>query len=102
MSDLLTDPPSEDTAPDVVVLSGEIDLATAADLRHALTDDTTAPLVVADFGDVTFVDSSGLRALLEVRSQLGGEGRALRLTRLPDQVRTLLQITDTARLFEVS
>jgi anti-anti-sigma factor len=84
-----------------VRLRGEFDIATAADLRHALTDDTDAPVVVADFADVTFVDSSALRALLEVRQQLAADGRTLELINLSDQVAALLRITDTDQLFVI-
>ena len=97
------DAPDRDLASDheVVPLRGDFDIATAADLRHALTDDTVAPTVVADFRDVTFVDSSALRALLEERAHLADQHRSLRLVHLPDQVATLLRLTDTARLFQI-
>jgi anti-anti-sigma factor len=91
------DPPDLDVEP--VHLSGEYDIATAADLRHALTDDTQATVVQADFRDVTFVDSSALRALLEVRHQLDAEDRSLVLVNLPEPVATLLRVTDTEQLF---
>ena len=99
LPDRAPDPWTIDAEP--VRLSGEFDIATAADLRHALTDDTEAAVVVADFAEVTFVDSSALRALLEVRQQLEQQGRSLRLVNHPEQVATLLRITDTAQLFGV-
>ena len=99
LPDRASDPTIIDAEP--VHLSGEFDIATAADLRHALTDDTEATVVVADFADVTFVDSSALRALLEVRQQLEHQGRSLRLINLSEPVAALLRITDTAQLFGV-
>jgi anti-anti-sigma factor len=106
MSDLLPGIRPDETASDptteVVQLTGDYDIATAADLRHALTDDTSAPVVIADFHDVTFVDSSALRALLEVRQHLEDEARSLELANLPDQLSTLLRITDTQRLFHLA
>lgn len=107
MSDLLPGSAPDHLAPDaldrdVVALQGDYDIATAADLRHALTDDTAAATVVADFRDVTFVDSSALRALLEVRAHLADEHRSLELVNLPTQVSVLLRLTDTARLFQIN
>jgi len=85
-----------------VPLSGEYDIARAADLRHAvLDDDDGASVVVLDFAEVTFVDSSGLRALLDVATQLDRAGREVRLAHLPAQVRTLLEVTGTLDLFVV-
>lgn len=101
MSDLLPRTKGDDAQRQPVRLSGEYDIATAADLRHALTDDTDAPVVVADFAAVTFLDSSALRALLEVRQQLAGQGRTLELVNLPQQVAVLLRITETERLFDI-
>jgi anti-sigma B factor antagonist len=57
------------------LLEGELDLSTAKDLStvlHAATIDGV-PLVL-DFSAVTFMDSSGLRAILEVSRSLDGSG----------------------------
>jgi anti-sigma B factor antagonist len=52
-------------------LAGELDLATAPRLGAALTDAQPADRLVLDFGEVTFVDSSGCGVLLScVRSEL--------------------------------
>jgi anti-sigma B factor antagonist len=51
----------------VVVLQGEVDLATAPDLTRCL-DDALAkarPSVIVDFSQVSFCDSSGLHAIQE-------------------------------------
>jgi anti-sigma B factor antagonist len=84
-----------------VSLSGEFDISTAPRLRHALYESTSAEEVVGDFGEVTFVDSSGLRALLEVRSKLEADGRRLVLVHLPDQVRRLFEVAGITDLFDV-
>jgi anti-sigma B factor antagonist len=85
-----------------ILLQGEYDLARAADLRHALLDiSVRGPNVTADLSGVTFMDSSALRALLEVRNTLMSEDGSLRLTSVPDSVGVLLDITGMADLFGV-
>ena len=54
------------TTPDGYRLEGELDMATAGGLMDLLrtTSDSDDPIVL-DFSGVTFMDSSGLRALLQ-------------------------------------
>ena len=53
-------------------LEGELDLATASDLGAVLGKAQPGESVVLDFSGVSFMDSSGLRVLLEsVRSRNG-------------------------------
>ena len=58
-------------------VSGELDIATAPDLRDRLTAaiDRGATGVVVDLRDVTFMDSVAMAAILHARTQLGGNGR---------------------------
>ena len=93
--------PPEPDASQRVTLSGEFDISTASALRHALYDDAPAGEVVGDLSEVTFMDSSGLRALLEVRSKLEADGRRLVLENLPEQVRRLFEVAGITDLFEI-
>ena len=74
-------------------LEGELDMATAGDLsevlRAAATDDD--PLVL-DFEGVSFMDSSGLRALLE-GAGLPEEGGPVVIRNPTPQVRRVLDIS---------
>ena len=47
---------------DVVELHGEVDFASADEVREALCA-AGAPTVVVELGEVDFIDSAGLRAL---------------------------------------
>ena len=61
-----------DPATHVVEPSGEIDLATAPELEaclDALFESGTRRIII-DLRDVTFIDSTGLRALLRARGRL--------------------------------
>jgi anti-anti-sigma factor len=53
-------------------IHGEVDLATADDLRDALLGPANdgAGTIIVDLARCTFIDSSGLRALLEARRAL--------------------------------
>lgn len=52
-------------------LTGELDLATADTLRHALDGFTDGERVVVDTTELEFIDSTGLHTLVEVRNRLG-------------------------------
>jgi anti-sigma B factor antagonist len=74
----------EDHAP-VVVVTGEIDMATAPMVERALTEAIEASdgAVVLDLCDVSFFDSSGLRAAIVAHRELAERGRRLSLACIP-------------------
>jgi anti-sigma B factor antagonist len=81
-------------APGVVRVVGEIDLATAPQLRTLLGEliDAGAAQVVLDCSGLEFLDSSGIGVLVAARSRLGDDG-ALVLVAPPAHVRKVLDIT---------
>ncbi|CQR59512.1 STAS domain-containing protein [Streptomyces leeuwenhoekii] len=94
------------TTPDgvhVVVLAGDIDHTTAGTFRQALTaPDGSAPRAVVDFGDVTFMDSSGINVLVAANNTARSRDGWLRLARTPTPVLALLRIVgldDVAPLY---
>ncbi|HEU0316562.1 MAG TPA: STAS domain-containing protein [Solirubrobacteraceae bacterium] len=77
-----------------LVVSGELDLATAPELlgRAAAALDSAEPPAEVDLGGVTFIDGSGLRCLLAV--QAGADGRGgLELVGASGPVRRLFGLT---------
>jgi len=88
----------------VVALAGELDLSTSAALQGALApfDRSSVPVVV-DLTDVTFLDSSALRVLVQARLRLSeAEGHAdLRLVVTRDNLRRVLDVSGLAEVFEV-
>ena len=59
--------------PNTLVLSGELDMATAPPLEAALAEALTAKgELTLDMRGVTFVDSKGVRAFITASSQRGG------------------------------
>lgn len=77
----------------VVALRGDLDLATVPYLRAALVEHE-GEAVTVDLAQVGFVDSAGLRAMIEVR-RLYPE---LRFVRPAEQLARLVELTGTATL----
>jgi anti-anti-sigma factor len=88
---------SDRTGPDDlrVRLAGEVDLAGAVRLRAFLADQLGQGVreVLLDLGDVSFVDSNGLSALLWLRRQVLLAGGHLLITAVHPQLVRLLSIT---------
>jgi anti-sigma B factor antagonist len=81
--------------PGPLVLSGEIDAHTADVLRDALLTAPDTGDIWADFSKVTFIDSSGLRVVLEVHQTLDRDGRRLVLV---DPSRPVARLVELAGL----
>jgi anti-sigma B factor antagonist len=65
----------------LIILAGELDVATAPALRRALTPsaDASMPDLAVDLRQVTFMDCSALGVLLATYQQVRTEGGCLRL-----------------------
>ena len=74
-----------------LVATGEIDAHTSPALAAAI--DEAGPDVVLDLSGVEFVDSSGLRVLIDAHQRLADAGGGLRLVALSEPVRRLLEIS---------
>ena len=105
MSEDLPMQPLETTLEDGVLhVEGEIDLLTAAALAMALSDATVdGHQLVVDLTRVSFMDSTGLRALLEAREQAEERGAALALVLAEGGgVERLLRLAGVLELFQRS
>ena len=73
-------------------LRGELDMASAATFEQSLhTVAQGSNTLVLDLGDLTFIDSSGLRALVQLSERMNGSA-PLVLTNVPQGVQRLLDI----------
>lgn len=82
--------------------SGDVDVAVAdqlADLATAALLQMTGEVLVIDLADVTFMDSTGLGALVTVRNESIRVGKRLTLANVPEQVRQILAITGLDGVF---
>lgn len=86
---------------DVIVASGEIDLASAARFESAI-EGFSGQEVVLDLRGVDFMDSAGLKVLLGQRSRLDESGGALRLVLGEGVVMRLLELTSVSDAFSIS
>ena len=87
----------------VLLLVGEIDMATAGELRAATTRTIQSPpdRVVLDFGGVTFCDSQGLSTLISLNREVSAAGSTLVLANVGDFMGRLLEITGLRAAFTV-
>ena len=84
-----------------VTLTGELDVATAPQLGHALEEIAEpAALVVLDLSELTFMDSSGLQVILSARARLADAGRRFALVPGRRQVQRMFELTGTAHRLE--
>ena len=76
-------------------LSGDLDLSTLEQFESALEAslDGKSELVVLDLRELTFLDSSGLRAMLALHSTQREHGGRLVLIRGPRRVHRVLELT---------
>jgi anti-anti-sigma factor len=89
--------------PCLVIICGEIDIATTGNLRDALTTALTrGPHIEADLSAVTFMDASGIGVLLAARRQAAEAGGSLTLRAPSAVVRRLTEILGLDEVLPVS
>src|SRR4051794_25381911 len=87
---------------ETVTLDGELVIDTVRRAQDRLVAGTTAAQITADLGGVTFIDSTGLRMLLDTKADLATQGRTLVLITPTSSVKLLLGATGTADELGVS
>lgn len=93
----------EDGGTYTVRAAGEIDVATAPQVESVLLELLGGGSPVAlDLSGVTFIDSSGLRALVTARQRAEDESAAFTLSGRSPAVERLLQVTGLDSVFEVA
>jgi len=86
----------------VVVVRGEVDMSTVGELRTALDEAITgAGRVEVDLRETTFMDSSGLAALVAAYHRLGRIHEAIVLREPCPAVHKLLDVSGLAMLVDV-
>jgi anti-sigma B factor antagonist len=82
-----------DTA--TVALAGEFDLDSAPQFAVGANEaaNHSAPTVVIDLAQLTFIDSTGVAALLELHHRLSAAGRALRVVNVGQQPASVFAMT---------
>jgi len=75
------------------------ELAALGDRLVAIKDDELVPHVVANFADVSYVNSSNIAQLLRVRKRVVNAGKAMRLASVHEDVWAVMIVTGLDRLF---
>ena len=83
--------------------SGILDSTKASQFREEISNLVTdgADIVLIDLKDVTFIDSSGLGALVSALKTVRSTGGKLCICSINEQVRMLFELTSMDRVFEV-
>ncbi|MBN1345810.1 MAG: STAS domain-containing protein [Phycisphaerae bacterium] len=87
----------------VVKVSGSATMEATDDLRQCLAQTVEDPvrLTVLDLGDLDFVCSEGLGAIVAAYLKCARRGDTLRLAGPTDNIRELLNVTKLSKLFPV-
>jgi anti-sigma B factor antagonist len=85
----------------VVSVTGELDIATAEEAFHYLSDviDRSRVPINVDLGGLTFCDASGLSVLARASRRAREAGRALMLTSVRPSLVKIMRITGLDRTF---
>jgi anti-sigma B factor antagonist len=80
----------------------KLDMSTTADFKDAMTQAIAGETsVVLEMGNVQFVDSSGLGALLSLLRELSGRGGDLKLSEVQKRVRAMFELVRMHRILTV-
>ena len=87
----------------LIAASGELDIASTAELSAIFTMAAAGPqdTVVLDLTRVDFIDSSALGTILRAAQQLADAGKRLHIVAAAGPVRRLLEITGSAQRFSL-
>ena len=87
----------------VVVIRGELDLATAPDLEATLSERLDAGQdVIVDLRELAFLDSTGLRVLVAAHARVEGEEQSFLIVRPPPgaTIEKILAISGVERVLD--
>ena len=87
----------------VVQPAGLLDSTIATEFREEINRyvEDKADIIIVDFKDVTFMDSSGLGALVMSLKTIKTAGGQIFLCSINDQVRMLFELTNMDRVFDI-
>ncbi len=81
---------------------GDVDLSNSSQLRKTILSALkTSPLVKVDLVDVTYIDSSGIAALVEGLQYANSHDKTFTLTKLSEQVRSIIELARLDQVFTI-
>ena len=85
--------------------SGRLDVTTAADFRRQVNDIASAAnppkQLVVDLQEISFMDSSGLGALVSALKSIRNSNGEMVICGANDQVQMLLELTSMTKIFKI-
>lgn len=92
-----------DASASVVSLSGVLNFSTRKSLRATIDDGIAQGCrdFILDLQDVSFIDSSGLGALIACFSMVRKQGGSMKLVRVPRIVYELMEMTKLTQFFDI-
>jgi anti-anti-sigma factor len=83
--------------------SGILDGTKASEFRQEIIDGVSngAETILIDFKDVTFMDSSGLGALVLALKTVRAAGTKMYICSINEQIKMLFELTSMDRVFEI-
>ncbi|MFG2593887.1 STAS domain-containing protein [Streptomyces sp. NPDC048438] len=85
----------------VLAPAGELDFNSVPALETAVTATGRLPCAVVDFSRVTFIDSTGINALLRASHTLHAAGGWLRLSSIPDAPLRALKVVGLDQVIDM-
>ncbi|NUN65255.1 STAS domain-containing protein [Pseudanabaena biceps] len=87
----------------VLAPTGLIDNAGGTQLRREVSEliDTGIETILIDFANITFMDSSGLGAIVAILQRVRTKGANLYLCSLNDQVKMIMELTKMDKVFDI-
>lgn len=95
--------PASVTPPEIVSLEGEIDLHQSPQVLAQLNPliSRKAPRIHLDLSKVSYIDSSGLAAFVDMMQRIQAYGGEFALVALRDSVRNIFEISRLDKVFRI-
>lgn len=84
----------------VLVLGGPLDMAGVPDFLRAVREETS-PVIILDLSKVTYIDSSGVGAFIQLLTSFQKTKRKLVLANVGERVMAVLDLTRVKGLFSM-
>lgn len=85
----------------VVVLNGELDMATVGEFEKALTEvELSAQSIVLDLSSLEFIDCSGLHSFISAQNRITAAGGRLAFIRGQRQIERIFTLTQVSSYFQ--
>lgn len=85
-----------------ISLRGELDLSTISEASACLEDDTPPRQTILDLSGVTFIDTSGMRFLIEAQQSAEAQGSSLLVRNPSARVRVMLRVSGLLPYLRIS